>query len=82
MASRNATNRYEVTGPDVLNSPTYADAGPALSRSITYASKSELPDGTWYVRDGVTGEIVGYTERGTSEAGVSILTFRNHTKQR
>lgn len=76
--ARSTLNRYVVTGPGVDPEPSYTDAGPALSRSLTFASASALPDGTWYVRDAVTDAIIGYSERGTTEAGVTIKTSRSH----
>lgn len=54
--------RYIVTGPGLVTEPSYADPGPALSRSLTAAERSEA-EGTWYVRDAITKEIVAHSER-------------------
>lgn len=55
-----------VTGPGIADGeePSYADPGPAISRSLTAASKAapHVDEGTWYVRDAVTDEVIGYSE--------------------
>lgn len=67
--------RYEVSGPGE-ESKSFADAGPGLSLSLTFASRA-TQDGTWYVRDAVNGDDpVGYTERVTDDNGVHIRTYR------
>jgi hypothetical protein len=67
--------RYEVTGPGLDPLPTYDDAGPALSRSLTAAERSEA-EGTWYVRDAISGETVGYSERILVEGLLVTTTTR------
>ncbi len=53
--------RYVVTGPG-LEEVSYADVGPALSRTITAASQS-VEEVTYYARDSILGVIVGHSER-------------------
>lgn len=55
--------RYIVTGPglDANNPPSYADPGPALSRSLTAAERSQV-EGTWYATDAITDQNIGYSE--------------------
>lgn len=65
--------RYIVTGPGLgvdQPEPSYADFGPALSRSVTAASASEV-EGTWYVRDSISGVTLGYSEV-TLKAGTKV----------
>lgn len=54
--------RYIVTGPGLDPEPSYADPGPALSRALTAALASEV-DVTYYARDSINDETVGYAER-------------------
>lgn len=53
--------RYVVTGPGLDEPPSYADPGPALSRSVTAAERSEV-EGTWYVRDSIGDKVLAYSE--------------------
>lgn len=77
MAARNKSLRYIVTGYGLQHKqPSYADAGPAISRTITAASDFD-GEGTWYARDSITGEIIGYSER--DEHG-DITTTDNRKK--
>ena len=62
MARKSTDLRYIVTGPGLDPSPSYADPGPALSRSLTAALATEA-DSTFYVRDAITDEVLGYSER-------------------
>lgn len=57
---RKRHERYSVTGPGLADI-SYADVGPAISRSLTAANASE-EDATFYVRD-LDGTILGYSER-------------------
>ena len=67
--------RYIVTGPGLTTEPSYADAGPALSRTLTEASKIDKGiEATFYARDSVLDKIVGYTE--ITKLG-AITTRRN-----
>lgn len=52
--------RYAVTGAG-LDNVNYADFGPALSRTVTEASKSKV-EGSWYVRD-LDGTTLAYSDR-------------------
>lgn len=61
MGRRSKQGRYEVTGPGVGERIFYEDDGPALSRTITLASKWH-GEGTWYVRD-IDDSIIGHTDR-------------------
>lgn len=63
MARKDKYLRYIVTGPGIEDEPSYADPGPALSRALTAACRRDAPDGTWYARDSVTDEVIGYAEK-------------------
>ena len=80
MGKRNAHHRYVVTGPDIIKGeePSYADPGPALSRTLTAASKATI-DGTWYARDAITDKTYGYTVR--EDDGKNIHTHRPEEKR-
>ena len=65
--------RYVVTGPGLDPEPSYADEGPAHSRALTAAARKTAPDGTWYVRDAVSGAVLGYSERDDKR----IITVRH-----
>lgn len=70
--------RYIVTGPGIEGTPpSYAEVGPAISRTITAAERSTPVEGTWYARDAITGDIVGRTE--VIEVGGTLVTatYRN-----
>ena len=70
--------RYTVDGSD----KSYEAIGPALSLSITLAAR-DMSDGllnTYYVRDSITGEPVGYSE--TVEIGGSICVTTEARKSR
>lgn len=58
--------RYIVTGPGIDSAPSYADPGPALSRAVTAACAtahvSKGVEATFYARDSITGDVVGYAE--------------------
>lgn len=58
--------RYTVTGPGLDPEPSYADVGPAMSRALTAAAKvahnSKGVEATFYVRDSITGNTLGYSE--------------------
>ena len=75
MARKSKALRYIVTGPGIEdgNEPSYDNPGPALSRATTAASKSTDAMATWYVRDAITGENLGYAER--QEKSVVIVRF-------
>lgn len=75
MAAKAKPQRYVVTGPALVGEPSYSDAGPAHSRALTAASRHNAPNGTWYVRDSVTGVVLGYSERDDK----TIISVR-HTK--
>lgn len=71
MTRPSKPQRFTVTGPGLDPEPSYADPGPALSRALTAAcsvahgSKGTLA--TFYARDSITGDVVGYAE--TDENG-------------
>ena len=75
MSRRAGNQRYIVVGPGIIDGeePSYADPGPAMSRTLTCAQKSDV-DGTWYARDAVTDENYAYTVR--EQEGKSIHTHR------
>lgn len=80
MGKRKPSLRYVVTGPGIEDGqePSYADVGPALSRAVTAAAKAPKDEvATWYVRDSITGNILGYAER--QEAVVIVV--RNETRK-
>lgn len=56
--------RYIVTGPGIDDPPSYAEPGPALSRTVTRAAKASLAkqEATYYARDSITGDIIGHSE--------------------
>lgn len=60
--ARSKSERYIVTGPGLDAEPSYADPGPALSRSLTAALASKV-DATYYVRDAITDDVLGHSER-------------------
>ena len=58
--------RYIVTGPGIQGGeePSYADPGPAVSRTLTAAARKGTAEGaTYYARDSITHEIIGHSER-------------------
>jgi hypothetical protein len=62
--------RFIVTGPGLDPEPSYADPGPALSRALT-AALAATDDLTFYARDSVSGEVIGFAER--SEKSVTCV---------
>lgn len=72
--SKKAKPNFTVTGPDTSDDIVlpYADLGPALSRSLTEATRQRGHEVSFYVRDRA-GDIVGRSE--TDAAGV-IRTWR------
>jgi hypothetical protein len=69
-----AHDGYTVSGPGV--DVKYADAGPALSRAVTAASRADAPC-SYYVRDRL-GAAVGRTDR-DEDGGVQVWRL-NSTK--
>lgn len=68
--------RYIVTGPGISESPSYADIGPAISRTLTAAieySKKKI-EATFYARDSITDKVLGYSE---SHKDGTVTTRRN-----
>lgn len=68
--------RYVVTGPGVNPEASYEEVGQALSRSITYAERSE-DEGTWYVLDAVSDKTLGYTEVTIQDGVRKTITVRH-----
>lgn len=63
---REKSLRYIVTGPGLDPEPSYADPGPALSRSLTaaldFARTAKGAEVTFYARDSITSNVIGYSE--------------------
>ena len=75
---RAASHRYVVTGPGLDPEPSYADVGPAISRALTAACKvatvSKGVEVTFYVRDSISGDLLGYSE---TDAAGNVTTRRS-----
>lgn len=76
--ARSKEERYIVTGPGISDpAPSYADPGPALSRALTAACRSEV-EGTWYARDAITDTVIGYAETTVIEGGRPTVNVVRH----
>ncbi len=61
---------------DFIPEPSYEGVGQALSRSVTAAERSDV-EGTWYVRDSVLGDVLGYSEVVVADDLRSTVTILN-----